>query len=251
MTRLHARLYARKDESIKMGRFQGIDPQAVWLLAENRFRDSKSYYEEHKPEIREKVLLPLRDLQADLAPSMLRIDPRLVVDPNRNNSISRVRRDNRFTRDKSMYRENMWLAFERDKKAWEFTPGFFVEISPRGSEWGMGFYRVSPAFLQFLRRRIDADPRPYSRAVKKALAYGFASDAQPYARPKRTDIPPELDGLYNRKCIDMVKTEPDPAFFGSSELADTLLEGFAALTPLYRLLTAAVEAWVESGGDGV
>lgn len=234
-----------------MGQFQGITPQAVWLLAENRFRDSKSYYEEHKPEIRRQVIEPLRALQADLAPAMLRIDPRFVTEPGRNNSISRVRRDNRFTKDKSMYREHMWLAFERDKKAWEQAPGFFMELSPAGAEWGMGFYRVSPSFLQFLRRRIDAQPKPYSRAMKQAMAYGFSTHAPAYARPKKAGLPPELDGLYNRKSIEMVKREPDLAFFGGPELADTLLEGFGELVPLYKLLIEAAEAFVESGADSV
>ena len=31
-----------------MSNFQGIAPDGMFLLAENRFHDSKSYYEEHK-----------------------------------------------------------------------------------------------------------------------------------------------------------------------------------------------------------
>ncbi len=227
-----------------MGDFQGITPQAMWLLAENRFHDSKSYYEAHKPDIQRQVIQPLRALVADLAPSMLEIDARLVVTPGSNGTVSRVRRDNRYTKDKSMYRENMWIAFQRDKKIWEFTPGFYLDISASQSIWGMGFYQAPPAFLQFLRRRVDERPAPYTKAMKQAGAAGFSPDGPAYARPKRPDAPEALWPLYNCKVIDMVRTEEGCAFFGGPELTETLRQGFAALAPLYRLLIRDVEAWV-------
>lgn len=228
-----------------MGNFQGITPEAMWLLAENRFHDSKSYYEEHKPEIRRQVVQPLRDLVEDLAPAMLAIDPRIVVAPGTNGTVSRVRRDNRFTRDKSMYRENMWIAFQRDKKIWAFSPGFFMDISAAQSLWGIGFYQAPPAFLQFLRRRVDERPGPFVKAMQAADAAGFVSDGTPYARPKKPAAPAALWPLYNCKSVDMVKYEQGPAFFGDARLVDTLREGFAALAPLYQRLMEVVEAWVE------
>ncbi len=58
-----------------MSNFQGIAPDGMFLLAENRFHDSKSYYEEHKPQIKAQVLDPLRSLAEDLAGTMIAIDP--------------------------------------------------------------------------------------------------------------------------------------------------------------------------------
>ena len=48
-----------------MSNFAGITPDAMWLLAENRFHDSKSFYEEKKPQIQAQVLRPLRALLED------------------------------------------------------------------------------------------------------------------------------------------------------------------------------------------
>ena len=228
-----------------MSNFAGITPDAMWLLAENRFHDSKSFYEEKKPQIQAQVLRPLRALLEDLTPFMLDIDPQFVTEPGRNGNISRIRRDNRYTRDKSMYRENAWIVFERDKKAWVCSPGFFVDISGQGSSWGMGFYQCPPVFLQFLRRRMDENPRPFIRAVERAQAAGFSPMGDRYARPKKPDAPAALDGLYNRKSVDMIRGESDMAFFGGPELADTLRRGFAELAPLYHLLMEAIEAFAE------
>jgi len=66
-----------------------------------------------------------------------------------------------------------------------------------------------------------------------------------YARPKKPDAPAALDGLYNRKSVDMIREESDMAFFGGPELADTLRRGFAELAPLYHLLMEAIEAFAE------
>ena len=102
-----------------MADFVGISAESLYLLAENRFQDSKAFYEEHKPTINRTVVQPLRQLVTELTPAMLAVDPLL------GGNVSRVRRDNRFTHDKSMYRENMWITFMRDKRAWHWcVPAF-------------------------------------------------------------------------------------------------------------------------------
>lgn len=67
-----------------MNRFQGIRQEDMWLLAENRFQDSKAFYEDHKPQLRAGILQPLHALFSDMAPEMLKIDPQIVADPMRN-----------------------------------------------------------------------------------------------------------------------------------------------------------------------
>ena len=138
-----------------MNRFQGIRQEDMWLLAENRFQDSKAFYEDHKPQLRAGILQPIQALFSDMSPEMLKIYPQIVADTMRNGSVSRIRRDNRYTRDKAMYRENMWISFLRDKKAWDNLPGFYLDISLRGSSYGVG---VLPSVTA-----PDADPAPHDR----------------------------------------------------------------------------------------
>ena len=232
-----------------MNMYPGITQDAMWLLAENRFHDSKAYYEEHKPQIRRQVIEPLKALAADLAPAMLELDPQFITDPNRNGCVSRVRRDTRYTRDKSLYRENMWVGFMRDKRAFECTPGFYVDISPRGCSYGMGFYYVTPRLMQLLRKQMDEKPAPFAKAVSRALRAGFAAGGDSYAKPKREGLPFPLDQVYNRKIWEFSKHEPDPAFYASPSLPDRLTEEYKALYPLYRLMIAAVEKDLETGGQ--
>ena len=70
--------------------FVGIPAESLFLLAENRFQDSKAFYEEHKPQINKTVVQPLKQLVADMTPAMMEIDPLM------GGSVSRVRRDNHY-----------------------------------------------------------------------------------------------------------------------------------------------------------
>ena len=222
--------------------FQGIKPEAFWLLAENRFQDSHSFYEAHREQIRREVVEPLKALARDLTETVLDIDPRIVVDPNRNGTVSRVRRDNRYTRDKSMYRENMWVAFLRDKKVWECVPGFYADFSLRGCSYGMGFYSVRPSLMNRLRQMMDEQPKRFLTALQQASDAGFQVSGERYALPKRAGLPPLLEEVANRKCFSFDREELDPAFYGSEALVPRLIDSFRVLTPIYHLLLEAVEA---------
>ena len=94
-------------------RYDGITRNSLFLLADNRFRDSKAYYEEHKEEIKSGVTIPMRQIAGVIGEELLSVDPLMNTIPTK--MVSRVRRDTRYTKDKSLYRENMWIMFMRPK----------------------------------------------------------------------------------------------------------------------------------------
>lgn len=219
-----------------MGSFPGVSADSMFLLAENRFQDSKLFYEEHKPVINAQVVQPLRLLAADLTPAMLNVDPLLE------SRVSRVRRDTRFTKDKSLYRENMWVAFSRDKRAWNWcVPSFYVDFSLAGAAWGLGFGSATPAVMKCLRHRAEQDIPRAMAAIEQAQTAGFVMEGTPYARRRSTEETPScLCPLYDCKNIAFSRHEK-PDFMGDSALPDELLKGFRALVPVYHLFTEAME----------
>ena len=216
--------------------YQGISAESLFLLAENRFQDSKAFYEENKPTINKSVVHPLKQLVADMTPAMLAVDSRL------GGHVSRVRRDNRFTHDKHMYRENMWIVFMRDKRAYDWClPAFYLDFSIARAEWGLGFYSATPAVMRALRGRIEADPVRAERAVRSAAEAGFVLGGRPYARPRSTeDTPDLLRPFYDCKSVDLSRCE-GADFVADATLPERLLAGFTALAPMYHLLMEAVE----------
>ena len=224
--------------------FEGIGADMLYLLAENRFHDSKAFYEEHKPTFKRELIEPLRCLVAELMPTIQ------VVDPLIGGSVSRVRRDNRYTKDKLMYRENMWIVFMRDKRTWNWcVPEFYLDFSLNGAEWGMGFYGATPSMMKALRRRAEADPERVIKAIRKAKRAGFVLDGEPYARPRSTeDTPKELRPLYDCRNVSLNRMDT-PDFVANGKLVDELRRGFLACAPLYAILMETVEEIVGVRND--
>ena len=82
-------------------------PKTLEFLAENRRRNSQAWFAEHKEAYHTLVFEPLCELVRALAPQALQIDDQVVSLPRVDKTICRIRRDTRFSHDKSLYRENM------------------------------------------------------------------------------------------------------------------------------------------------
>ena len=91
--------------------FSGFSDKTLRFLLENRMNNSKQWYDSHKDEYKRYVYDPFVELVNELAPAVLQIDSQIITIPSR--IISRTRRDTRFTKDKTMYRDNAWIVFAR------------------------------------------------------------------------------------------------------------------------------------------
>lgn len=120
-----------------MTNFNGITPKAIELLSENRFNDSKAFYEEHKEELKQLATIPMRQIVLDLAEMMTELDDKMYTDPVY--TVSRIRRDTRRSKSKMMYRENLWLMLRRHKKQYPCAPFFLVRVFAGMLHHGSGF----------------------------------------------------------------------------------------------------------------
>jgi len=123
--------------------FQGFSPKTLTFLQEVHRNNSKTWFEQNRDTYVRYVLDPLQALVTDLSEGMLSIDPLLETRPAVNKTISRIHRDTRFSKDKSLYRDCMWITFKRPSKEWKDAPAFFFELKPDGYRFGMGYYSPS------------------------------------------------------------------------------------------------------------
>ena len=103
------------------------------FLFENRVNNSKEWFDDHRFSYNEFVVKPLAGLVEELTPTMLKIDSSFIVEPKIDRTISRIRRDTRFSHDKSIYRDVQWISFMRNKKLYFGYPGFFLSCLRRAS----------------------------------------------------------------------------------------------------------------------
>ncbi len=211
---------------------EGLD-----FLFENKMRDSKPWFVEHRDIYEEKVLEPMRELVEALSPTMNEIDARMICEPKIGKSISRIYRDTRFTHDKSIFREKIWCVFTRDKKLYEGLPAFFVEITPDGFSYGCGYWRASTASMNRFRELILNDDKDYKaarKAIEKSDVFTLYAD-----KFKRSKYPFESES--KREWLDMknigaICYSNDFELLFSDALSKKLADDLKTLTPFYRFL---------------
>lgn len=220
-----------------------LTQEAIDLLVINRINDSKSWYDEHKQEIRKVVIEPFFELIESLAPTMLSIDPEIVVEPRVDRTLSRIYRDTRFTKDKSRYRDSIWLYFNRQKKLFPGYPSFFFELKPFLAWWGCGTYRRDDDIAEACRKMI-LERDPLFLEVKLAYdsqSYFKLDEEDRYKRTRFPDEPEDIRVWLDRRTIYLTHTEEDVTKVFTDDLADRLRKDFLTLVPLYRFLSAAYD----------
>lgn len=232
-----------------MGNFKGINPSGIFLLAENRFNDSKSFYEEHKKDIREWVIEPVYDLINDLSPTLFALDSEMELTPYK--MVSRVRRDNRYTNDKSMYRENMWVMFQRDKRRFNHRqPCMWFEFTPTHFNYGIGLYWCDAKMMTAFRETLDEHGEEFLKAANKIKKFGISPSFQTYKKDRSEGKDEKLKLYYNAKELYFISEAKslDSLFDGSVE--EELLSAIKAFSPMYKFLLRVTEKVLDNNSKG-
>ena len=180
-------------------RYDGISADSLALLSENRFRNSKPFYEEHKQQLKNGIIVPLRQITAALMPTINEIDAEICVVPEK--SVARIRRDNRYTKDKTLYRENIWTMFTRDKHALPYYPCMWFEVSPYGYSGGVGTYYAPPAMMEIYRRELLNASTEFSDIVDSLAKAGLMPHLECYRKEKPGSPSTSLKPFYNAKSL--------------------------------------------------
>lgn len=214
--------------------YSGISQEALEFLMQVRLLDSREWYEEQKPRYREILLKPFQELVTDLTPCMERIDPDFCTIPSVGKTISRIRRDTRFTNDKHLYRDTMWLMF-RQKVDRDEVPGFFFEISPVSWRYGMGFTWISPSSMQKMRTAFQSQYRKFQRATRwERSSSGFTVRGQTFKRDRFPELKEPLKHWCNLREMYVAKDSTDMEALRDPKLPELLAKDFELLAELYR-----------------
>lgn len=207
------------------------------FLFENRIQDSRSWFEEHKNIYLRTVYAPLQELVAALEPTMLSLDAALTTEARVDKTICRIRRDTRFSKDKSLYRDNMWIVFKRGKMHGTELPGFYFELGGDGFNYGCGFYNASTAYMETLRSLVLGHDPAFHKAERAFAAQEvFHLEGACYRRPHFPDQPPALRQWLERRGVCFVADSEDLELLFSNRLADKLAADFRLLGPMYDFL---------------
>lgn len=208
------------------------------FLFENRLRDDKGWFTEHRSIYNEHVLLPMKELAAALASAVSAIDDRIVTTPGVGRTISRIYRDTRFSRDKTIFRDEMWLSFKREKG----FPEFFFALWPGGLSLGCGYYCASVETMETMRELILLRDPVFMRACADYEAQQtFVLKGERRKRSRYPDQPEKYRSWLDRKTICFTAESADVSALFSGALPQTVGEQFEKLASIYRFFLRVEE----------
>lgn len=217
--------------------FAGFAQTSLDFLRNVRINNSKAWFEQSRSDYENHLLNPFKYLIEDLRGTMLTIDASFEIRPSVNKSLSRIYRDTRFSKDKSLFRNSMWLTFKRSIKEWRDAPAYFFELTPVSYRYGMGFYSAARETMDRLRRSIDDKPAEFLKAVSFYKSQNlFQLEGEKYKRRLKEGNPEEIADWYERKNFYLVSNCCINDRLFNSTLVDDLTDGFMVLKPLYRYL---------------
>ena len=216
-----------------MATFTGFTQAGLNFLQDAWINNSKAWFDEHRAIYDNDLVKPFRLLVEQLTPAMLKIDEWFETRPAIGKTISRIHRDTRFSKDKSLYRSRLWLTFKRPNRDWKEAPAYFFEISPDCYRYGLGYYCASKQTMDIFREEILNDTEKFLKVIR-CVKKPFELVGESYKRPLIKDE--KISTWYNRKSLAVMVTNNHIEDVLDGNLSDKLAKGFKQLLPLYDYL---------------
>lgn len=220
--------------------FTGFPEETLQFFLDIRFHNNNVYFEENRERFRQDVQEPFYAFINELAPYMKDIDPQMELRPYK--CLARIRRDTRFSKDKSPYRDHLWVLFRRAAEPREGSVNYWFEISPQRVGWGLGTWGENRPGMDMLRRKIAAQPDRVMDIVRDCQLYerGLMMQGSFFKRLEiPPSVPPPLHSLYKARELYIVKADTQLNWIYDASLAKRVLRDYQAMAPLYRLLRGA------------
>lgn len=216
-------------------RFSG---ESLMFLDENKLNNSRSWFQENRSRYQEHLQKPFIRLVNELSPEMLKIDEYFETSPAIGKTLSRIHRDTRFSKDKSLYRDSMWLTFRTRMKNVHDYPSFYFELMPHSYSYGMGFFCAGAPVMNAFRAAITANEEKFSKIVRKLEKNtSFVPEGEKYVRSKYTGTNDTVREWFDRKNIYVhYSSSKVTETFDFENLRDTLVSEFSKLSDLYRFM---------------
>jgi len=210
-------------------------------LARNNNRD---WFNEHKPQYKEKVVEPLGLFISEMAPRLNKISKEFNADPRPNGgSMFRIYRDVRFSKDKSPYKLHAACQFRHKIGKDAHAPGFYVHIAPDEVIFGGGIWMPPNPVLNKIRDTIVDNPQEWQRirsnkSINK-LCDGVRGDG--LKRPPKGYDPEHqhLEDLKRKSFFAMRHEKPDIIF--EKNFVDEVEATFKAAKPLMKYICFAMD----------
>ncbi|MBR0408370.1 MAG: DUF2461 domain-containing protein [Clostridia bacterium] len=224
--------------------FQGFGEDMIPFFLDLRFHNDKSFMDANRERYYRAVRQPFYDFIGAMGPGMQLIAEDMEVRPNK--CLSRINRDTRFSRDKSPYRDHLWVAFRQSGRQNDGTPFYWFEVSPENVTWGVGIWGAPREAMDAMRRKMAAHPDDFERLLPLLKKRNFCLAGQEWKKMKPPeDLPETLRPWYLKKEIYAERLGTSLAWIQSPDIVKRVMDDYTALAPLYWIFRGCVEEAME------
>lgn len=213
--------------------FTGFSDETFEFFMAIKFNNNREFFHANHDLYVRALREPCLQLAAALADAANALDPEIDTRPDK--VVSRINRDLRFSKDKSPYRDYIWLAFRRPGADRSTTLSAYVDLGMEGMGCGIGFYGNNKPLMNGLRRQLRIDPGQLLSVLPDANVYEQNISAVK-RMPLPEGLPESLADWYRAKGFYLTRNIRDFSLIKSPEIVDVLRASFKDMEPMYHYI---------------
>ena len=227
-----------------MAEFNGFSNSLVQFFGNLEKNNTKHWFDEHRSEYEENVLFPSREFVVTMGKRLRKIAPGINAIPKVNQSLFRINRDTRFSKDKSPYKTCMGIWFwEGSRKRMECS-GFYFHHEGDRLLIGVGIHTFVKPLLDIYRKAVVDKKlgRELKTAVNKVTDRGYPVGGKHYKRiPRGYDESHPNSEFLLFNGLHAVRDEKIPKEFYSEAIIDYTFDHHKNMAPIHNWLKKILE----------
>ena len=222
-----------------MESFEGFSQKMITYLEGLQKNNQKEWFDAHRNEYEQFVMEPARAFVLDMGEKLRAIAPGIHAVPKVNQSLFRINRDTRFSKDKRPYKTNLGIWFwEGGRKRMECS-GFYFHVEGGKLMLGTGMHLFSPEHLKSYREAVvdKKQGKILEKAVAAVAGKGYIIGVKHYKRvPRGFDADHERAELLLHKGLTaMIEQEISEEFF-SPAIIEHAFASYKDMLPIHEWL---------------
>ena len=215
--------------------FKGLHEEMYDFFWQISFQNNKSFFTENHKQYVEHVRKPLLELAAVLSDTVHDIDSGLNTYPPA--VLSRINRDIRYTKDKSPYRNHLWLGYKYNDDRTGDSFCLYAEFNRDSYGYGMGMYCPNTELMQKIRSNILLAPGEFLDLIDNSeFKRTFTIQGESYKKEKYHHESERITRWLNLKYFYFEHSSDDLKATTKPEVADEIKNAFQVLKPVYQFL---------------
>ena len=227
-----------------MAKFSGFPRRYFTFFNQLKKNNTREWFEEHRGDYDEFVLHPAREFVIAMGEKLLKIAPGVNAIPKINQSLFKINRDVRFSKDKSPYKTYMGIWLWEGGRKRMASSGFYLHVENKNLLIGVGIKMFPKPILDRYRQAVvdNKQGAALKSAVKKIRDKGYLIDGKHYKKIPRGFDSGHPNGeylLYNGLSARIEEKVPD-AFYSEAILYYAYAH-YKNMLPLHRWLKKSLD----------